>query len=100
MSVAYSNCFCCVSTFIFDFSQVRVRASGTRQPIYEVQLDDAESAVALRTSFSCFTRKHKPVACPPELEGVGVYNSVTLGTRVRISILRVGFRLDLFLRLF
>ena len=44
--------FAALSAFIFDFSQVRVRASGTRQPIYEVQLDDAESAVALRTSFS------------------------------------------------
>ena len=28
---------------------------------------------------------------PPELDGVEVYNSVTLATRVRISILRVSF---------
>lgn len=46
--------------------------------------------VGISTSFSRFTRKHKPVRCLAELEGVGVYNSVTLATRVRISILRAS----------
>ena len=81
----------CISKDIeFRVTNVRVRASDTRQPIYEVELEDADSAVALRRSFSRFTRKHKPVPCPSELEGVGVFNSVTLATRVRISILRVS----------
>ena len=74
----------------FDISDVRVLGSGPRPPIYEVVLDTAESAHALRMAFSRFTRKKNPLPCPPELSGVEVYNSANLATRVRISILRVG----------
>ena len=80
----------CISKDVkFSISEVRVRGSGPRPPIYEVVLDDADDAEALRKSFSRFTRKRSPIACPPELKGVEVYNSATLGTRVRISILQV-----------
>ena len=74
----------------FSISEVRVLGSGPRPPIYEVVLGDSESAEALRKSFSRFTRKKSPVARPPELDGVEVYNSATPATRVRISILRVS----------
>ena len=81
----------------FDIAEVRVRgtAFSSRPPIYEVRLEDADSAVALRKSFAQFTRKKDPVRLPPELKGVEVFNSITLATRVRISILRVSF-LNLF----
>lgn len=77
----------------FSIAEVRVRGAdlGSRPPIYEVRLEESESAVALRTAFSSFTRKKDPVRIPPELKGVGVYNSITLATRVRTSILRVSF---------
>ena len=74
----------------FRISEVRVLGVDSRPPIYEVILEDAESAEALRKAFAKFTRKKSPVACPPELAGVAVYNSVTHATRVRISILRVS----------
>lgn len=73
----------------FSISEVRTHGSGSGPPIYEVALDDAETAESLRKSFAKFTRKKNPVSRPPELDGVEVYNSVTLATRVRISILRV-----------
>ena len=74
----------------FDISEVKVRGSAALPPIYEVVLSDTEAAVQLRDSFKRFTQKRKPVNRPPELDGVEVYNSVTLATRVRISILRVS----------
>ena len=75
----------------FSISNVRVLGSGTQAPIYEVDLEDADSAEALRKSFKRFTRKKAPISRPPELDGVGVFNSVTHATRVRISILRVSY---------
>ena len=74
----------------FTISEVRVRGSSSLPPIYEVVLTEAEAAEDLRSSFKRFTRKKNPVARPPELDGVEVFNSVTLATRVRISILRVS----------
>ena len=73
----------------FSISDVKVRGSGGLPPIYEVVLTETEAAVQLRESFKRFTRKRKPVDRPPELDGVEIFNSVTLATRVRISILRV-----------
>ena len=81
----------CISKDIrFNISAVRVHGSGSRPPIYDVVLDDSDSAEALRKAFAAYTRKKNPLKCPPELKGVEVYNSVTLATRVRISILRVS----------
>ena len=78
-----------------DVAEVRALGSSSLPPIYEVRLEDSVSAVALRQAFSRFSREKNPVKCPPELEGVGVYNCVSLATRVRISILRV--RISFFL---
>ena len=77
----------------FSISDVKVRGStgGNLPPIYEVELEDPDSAETLRKAFSRFTRKKNPVSRPPELDGVEVHNSVTLATRVRISILRVSW---------
>ena len=55
-----------------DVAEVRALGSSSLPPIYEVRLEDSESAVALRQTFSRFSRKKNPVKCPPELEGVGV----------------------------
>ena len=76
----------------FRISDVHVRGSAASSlpPIYEVVLEDDESARDLREAFKRFTRQKSPVTRPAELDGVGVFNSVTLATRVRISILRVS----------
>ena len=76
----------------FRISDVHVRgsASSSLPPIYEVVLEEAESAIQLRETFKRFTRRKSPVPRPAELDEVGVFNSVTLATRVRISILRVS----------
>ena len=73
-----------------SIAEVRVRGTGPRPPIYEVVLEDSETAEALRKSFSRFTRKRSPISRPPELDGVEIFNSVTPATRVRISVLRVS----------
>ena len=59
------------------------------RPVYEVVLDSAAGVESLIKEFFKFTRRKDPVARPPELSGVSVYHSVTPGTRVRISLLRV-----------
>lgn len=74
----------------FTIAEVKSRGASHLPPIYEVCLEDPESAVALRKAYTRYTRKKDPVSCPPELDGVEVYNSITLATRVRISILRVS----------
>ena len=81
----------CISKRIdFVITDVQSRGASHLPPIYEVSLEDSESAIDLRKAFARFTRKKDPVSRPPELEGVEVYNSATLATRVRISILRVS----------
>ena len=84
---------CIDKTIQFSVTEVKVRGStaSSRPPIYEAVLGDADSAVALRKAFARFTRKKDPARCPPELKGVGIYNSITLATRVRLSILRVSW---------
>lgn len=74
----------------FKIVEVRTKGTGSRPPIYEVILEDEDSAIELREAFKRFTRLRDPVSRPPELEGVQVFNSVTLATRVRVSILRVS----------
>ena len=75
----------------FRISDVRVRGSATMPPIYEIVLEEEESASDLRKAFRRFTRHKNPVRRPAELEGVAIFNSVTLATCVRISVLRVSF---------
>ena len=85
-----STSFMCEFLGLILCEKFQVRGSSTGPPIYEVRLEDAESAEALRRASSVYTRKKSPLPCPPELKGVEVFNCVTLATRVRISILRVG----------
>ena len=59
-------------------------------PVYDCELSSAEAVSALVRDFYKFTRRRDPVRRPVELEGVSVYHSVTPGTRVRISLLRVS----------
>ena len=80
----------------FRISEVRTRGVGSRPPIYEVGLEDEESAVDLQEAFRRFSRKRDPVKRPPELDGVQVFNSATLATRVRVSILRVSWSFFVF----
>ena len=52
----------CISKDIqFTISEVRVRGSGPRPPIYEAVLDDADTAEALRKAFARFTKKKSPM---------------------------------------
>ena len=80
----------------FSIAEVKTRGAGHLPPIYEVCLEDPDSASALRKAYTRFTRKKDPVSRPPELDGVEVYNSISLATRVRISILRVSCLRSLF----
>ena len=67
---------------------VVVYSSGTA-PVYDVELDSFVAVSALLKEYSKFTRRRDPVARPPELDRVSFYRSVTTGTRVRVSLLRV-----------
>jgi hypothetical protein len=59
-------------------------------PVYDVELASAEIVASLIKSFYRYTRRKDPVPRPADLEGVALYHSVTPGTRVRISLLRVS----------
>ena len=61
------------------------------KPVYKVDLGSSETVRALLFSFSRFTRRVDRVPFPSGLENVSIYNCVTPGTRVRISLLRVRF---------
>ena len=60
-------------------------------PVYDVELDSFESVSSLLKEFYKFTRRRDPVPRPSELDHVSLYRSVTTGTRVRVSLLRVSF---------
>ena len=76
----------------FSVISVATYPSGA-SPVYDVELDSAAAVSAILREFYKFTRRQAPVSRPPELAHVAVYNSVTPGTRVRISLLRVSFSL-------
>ena len=69
---------------------VVVYSSGS-SPVYDVELDSFVTVSALLKEFYKFTRRRDPIARPPELDGVSLYRSVTTGTRVRVSLLRVSY---------
>ena len=74
-----------------EFTVVSVLTySAAHSPIYDVELDSTLAVETLLRSFYRFTRRREPVRRPPELEKVSVHHSVTVGTRVRISLLRVS----------
>ena len=60
------------------------------KPVYEVVLDSPAGVEALVKEYFKFTRRKDPISRPPELNGVTIFHSVTSGTRVRISLLRVS----------
>ena len=59
-------------------------------PIYDVELDTTSAVETILRSFYRFTRRRDPVRRPPELDRVSIHHSVTPGTRVRISLMRVS----------
>ena len=59
-------------------------------PVYDVQLDSVESVDSILISFSRFVRRQDPDARPAALDGVSMFHSVTTGTRIRLSLLRVS----------
>ena len=73
----------------FQVINVNVFPSGAT-PVYDVQLDSCEAVSSILGTFTKYTRRHEPVARPQGLEGVSLYNSVTVGTRIRLSLLRVS----------
>lgn len=60
------------------------------KPVYKVELESAAVVKALLSGHSQYTRRRDPVARPQGLENVFLYNCVTPGTRIRISLLRVS----------
>ena len=72
------------------FVVINVVTYSRSSPVYDVELGSSASVDALLRSYYRFTRRRDPVARPPELDGVTLYHSVTPGTRVRISLLRVS----------
>lgn len=73
-----------------DFSVVSVNVFPSGQsPVYEVELDSIGAVSAILRSFARFTRRHEPAKRLADLTGVSLYNSVTPGTRIWISLLRV-----------
>ena len=71
------------------FSVVDVIVYPASQPVYDVELDYAKSVEFLVKEFFKFTRRKDPLVRPTELERVSLFHSVTAGTRIRISLLRV-----------
>ena len=72
-----------------DVRVVNVIVYPSSNPVYDVELDSAASVEAVVRGFFKFTRRRDPVRKPRELEKVSMHHSVTPGTRVRISLLRV-----------
>ena len=58
-------------------------------PVYDVTLGSADEVESILRESYKFSRRRDPVVRPPELKSVTLYHSVTPGTRVRISLLRV-----------
>ena len=75
-----------------EFNIVKVNVfPPPNHPVYDVELETAESVDALLKAFSRFTRRYEPITRPSSLDGLSMYHSVTTGTRVRISLLRVSY---------
>ena len=74
-----------------DVSVVDVIIYGAGYPVYNVELKSEESVKALLSAFSRFTRRRDPVPRPQSLDKISLHHAVTVGTRVRLSLLRVSF---------
>ena len=79
-----------------EFTVKTVVVYSSRNPIYDVQLDSAEAVESLLRSFFRFTRQRDPAKRPVDLEGISLYHSVTPGTRIRTSLLRVRYHFFFF----
>ena len=73
----------------FQVLNVNVFPSPT-SPVYDVELDSAAAVGSILGTFTRYTRRHESVARPQGLDGVSLYNAVTPGTRIRLSLLRVS----------
>ena len=73
----------------FSVVSVITYSSGST-PVSDVELNSEAAVSALIREFFKFTRRQDPVHRPPELDRISIYNSVTAGTRIRISLLRVS----------
>ena len=72
----------------FSVLNVVVFPSAT-SPVYDVEIEPVEAVDLLVREFFKFVRRQDPVRRPPELDRVSIHHSVTPGTRIRISLLRV-----------
>ena len=78
------------STTPFSVLAVSSLPSRGGPSVFDAQLDSNESVDSILIAFSRFVRRKDPVARPRGLEGVQLHHSVTVGTRVRISLMRVS----------
>ena len=71
---------------VYVHNPLRMRTTGPT--MYNVQLSSADSSRRIRELYSGFFRRNNPHKLPSNLKGVGLRNKVTLGTRIRIAIMR------------
>ena len=71
---------------VYVVNPIRQRTTGPT--LFNVKLGSTDSARRVRELYSGFFRRDNPVKLPANLKGISVRNKVTLGTRIRIAILR------------
>ena len=71
---------------VYIHNPTRQRTTGPT--LYNVKLGPVEASSRVRTLFSGFFRGVNPHKLPGNLKGIEVRNKVTIGTRIRIAIMR------------
>ena len=71
---------------VYVHNPLRQRTTGPT--LYNVQLSSADTSRRIRELYSGFFRRNNPHKLPSNLKGIAIRNKVTIGTRIRIAIMR------------
>ena len=71
---------------VYVVNPIRHRTTGPT--LYNAKLGSVESARKIRDLYSGFFRHNNPIRLPGNLKGISVRNKITLGSRIRVAILR------------
>ena len=71
---------------VYVHNPLRKRTTGPT--LYNVQLGSVETSRRIRELYSGFFRRNNPHKLPSNLKGIGIRNKVTIGTRIRVAIMR------------
>ena len=71
---------------VYVHNPLRKRTTGPT--LYNVQLGSVETSRRIRDLYSGFFRRNNPHKLPSNLKGIGIRNKVTIGTRIRVAIMR------------